>query len=64
MTFVLWLLLAIISWPLAVLALLLYPLVWLLSIPFRLIGISVDAALGLVRGIVMLPVRALTRGRT
>lgn len=64
MTFVLWLLLAVVSWPLAILALLLYPLVWVLSIPFRLIGISVDGALGLVRAIVTLPARALTRGRS
>jgi len=61
--FLLWLILAVISWPLAVFALLLYPIVWVLSIPFRLIGISVEGALGLVRGIVTLPGRLLGRGR-
>ena len=49
--------------PLALLALVLYPLVWLLLIPFRLIGIVVDGALGLVRGIVMLPARLLAGPR-
>jgi hypothetical protein len=57
--FLLWCLLLVFSWPLALLALILYPLVWLLLIPFRLIGIVVDGALGLVRGIVMLPARLL-----
>lgn len=64
MTFILWLLLAVISWPLAILALLLYPLIWVLSIPFRLIGISVEGALGLVRAIVTLPARLIGRGRS
>jgi hypothetical protein len=61
--FLLWCLLLVFSWPLALLALVLYPLVWLLLIPFRLVGIVVDGALGLVRGIVMLPGRLLG-GRT
>ena len=42
-TFILWLILLVIAWPLALLALLLYPIVWLLLLPFRLIGITVDA---------------------
>lgn len=62
-TFLLWCLLAVVSWPLAILALVLYPIVWLLLIPFRLVGIAVDGALGLVRAVVMLPVRLLSRPR-
>ncbi|MFC5743146.1 hypothetical protein [Dyella tabacisoli] len=62
LTFLLWLLLLIFCWPLALLALVLYPIVWLLALPFRLIGISVEAVLSLLRAILMLPARAL-RGR-
>ena len=57
--FLLWCLLLIVSWPLALLALIVYPMVWLLLIPFRLLGIVVDGALGLVRSIVLLPGRLL-----
>lgn len=64
MKFLLWLILAVLSWPLAVLVLILYPFIWLLSIPFRLVGISVEGALGLVRAIVTLPKRILDRGRS
>jgi hypothetical protein len=60
--FLLWLVLLLISWPLALLALLLYPVVWLLAIPFRLIGISVKGALELVEAVIRLPARIL-RGR-
>lgn len=59
LTFLLWLVLLVVAWPLALLALILYPLVWVLSLPFRLIGISVDGALKLVRAIVTLPARVL-----
>lgn len=59
LTFVLWLLLLICCWPLALLALVLYPLVWLLLLPFRILGIAVDGVLGLLRGVVLLPARAL-----
>jgi len=62
--FLLWCLLLLVSWPLALLALILYPIVWLLLIPFRLIGIAVEGALGLVRGIVMLPGRLLAGPRS
>lgn len=62
-TFLLWILLFIFSWPLAILALVLYPLVWLLLIPFRILGFAVDGVLGLVKGIFLLPARLL-RGRT
>ena len=57
--FLLWCILLVLCWPLAVLALVIYPLVWILLIPFRILGIAVDGVLGLVRGIVMLPVRLL-----
>ena len=59
MKFLLWCILLVVSWPLALLALLLYPLVWVVLIPFRLVGITVDAVLGVVRGILMLPARIL-----
>ena len=57
--FLLWCLLLVVCWPLAILALLLWPLVWLISLPFRLLGIAVDGVFGLLRGIVMLPARVL-----
>jgi hypothetical protein len=60
--FLLWLLLAVISLPLALVALILYPIVWLLSLPFRLLGISVSAVFELIGAIIRLPVRLL-RGR-
>ena len=60
-TFILWIALAIVSLPLAILALLLYPLVWLLSIPFRLVGVSVKAVFDLLGAIIGLPAR-LVRG--
>ena len=63
LTFLLWCLLLVVSWPLAILALVLYPVVWLLLVPFRLIGIVVDGVLGLVRGIVTLPGRLLAGPR-
>jgi hypothetical protein len=59
LTFLLWLILLVVSWPIALVALILYPLVWLLLIPFRLVGIAVEGSLGLVRGIIMLPARVL-----
>jgi hypothetical protein len=60
--FLLWLVLLFFCWPLALLALLLYPLVWLLLLPFRLLGITVDAVFELLRAIVMLPARILRGG--
>ena len=57
--FLLWCLLFVLCWPVAILALVLYPIVWVLSIPFRLLGIAVDGVLGLVRGIILLPARVL-----
>jgi len=57
--FLLWLLLLILCWPLALLGLLLYPVVWLLLLPFRLVGIAVEGALGLVKALLLLPARLL-----
>lgn len=62
-TFILWLVLAAISLPLAILALILYPLVWLLVLPFRLIGMSVSAVFELLGAVIRLPARLLGAGR-
>jgi hypothetical protein len=63
MNFLLWCILLVLCWPLALLAVVIYPLVWILLIPFRLVGIAVDGVLGLLRGIVMLPVRLVSGSR-
>jgi len=52
-----WLLLLVVSWPLALLALIAWPFVWLVSLPFRLVGVSVGAAFDLVEAIIHLPAR-------
>jgi hypothetical protein len=57
--FILWCILFVLCWPLALLALIAYPLVWLLLLPFRLVGIAVGGALELVSGIIFLPARLL-----
>ncbi len=57
--FLLWLILLVLCWPLAILALLLYPIVWLFLLPFRLLGIAVEGVLGFVKAVVMLPARVL-----
>jgi hypothetical protein len=57
--FMLWLILLVICWPLALLAILLYPLVWLLVLPFRLLGIAVGGVFELLRALITLPVRIL-----
>ena len=57
--FLLWLLLFVVCWPLAIVALLLWPFVWLISLPFRLVGIAVEGVFGLLRAIVTLPARVL-----
>jgi hypothetical protein len=59
MRFLLWLILLVLCWPLALAALGLYPIVWLLLLPFRIVGIAVEGALGLVWAVVTLPARAL-----
>ena len=58
-TFLVWLLLLIVCWPLALLALLLWPIVWLVSLPFRLVGITFDAVFALLRAVLFLPARVL-----
>jgi hypothetical protein len=62
MKFLLWCILLVLCWPLALVALVLYPLVWLLLLPFRLVGIAVEGVFELLRAIVLLPARLL-RGR-
>jgi hypothetical protein len=57
--FLLWCILLVLCWPLAILALVLYPIVWLLLLPFRLIGIAVDGVLELIRAVIFLPARLL-----
>jgi hypothetical protein len=57
--FLLWLILLVLCWPLAILALVLYPIVWLLLLPFRLLGIAVEGVLGLVKGLILFPGRLL-----
>jgi hypothetical protein len=57
--FLLWCILLVLCWPVALLALILYPLVWLLLLPFRILGIAVTGVLELLRGIILLPARIL-----
>lgn len=59
MKLLLWLLLLVLCWPLALLALVLYPIVWLLLLPFRIVGIAVDGVLALLRALFFLPARVL-----
>jgi hypothetical protein len=58
-TFLLWLILLIVCWPLALLALVLYPIVWLLLLPFRIVGIAVGGVFELLGAIITLPARLL-----
>lgn len=60
-TFLLWCLFFLISWPLALLALIAYPFIWLLTLPFRLVGIAVGGVFSLLKGILFLPGRLLAR---
>jgi hypothetical protein len=57
--FLVWLVLLFLCWPIALLALVMYPLVWLILLPFRLLGIGVEAVFELLRAIVLLPARVL-----
>ncbi len=59
MTFLLWLILLVLCWPLALLAIILYPIVWLILLPFRILGIAVHGVLALIKAVIMLPVRIL-----
>lgn len=61
-SFLLWCILFVLCWPLALMALLLYPVVWLLLLPFRLLGFTVTAVFALLAALMLLPVRVL-RGR-
>jgi hypothetical protein len=58
-TFLAWLLLLVVCWPLAIFALLLYPIVWVVLLPFRLLGVAVGGVLDLLRAILSLPARLL-----
>jgi len=62
MKFLLWLLLLAVCWPLALFALVAWPVVWLLLLPFRLLGIAVEGVFAFIRAIVMLPARLLGGG--
>jgi hypothetical protein len=57
--FLLWCILFVICWPVAIVALVLYPLVWLMLLPFRIVGIAVGGVLALVKGLIFLPARVL-----
>ncbi len=59
-TFLLWCIMFVICWPVALLALLLYPFIWLLLLPFRLVGIAVHGVLALVLAAILLPARLLS----
>jgi hypothetical protein len=63
MKFLLWLVLLFFCWPLALIALVLYPFVWLVLLPFRLVGIAFEGVFELLRAIMMLPARVLGGGR-
>ena len=62
--FLLWLILLVICWPVALLALLLYPIVWLFLLPFRLLGVAVGGIFELIKAIFMLPARVLGGARS
>jgi hypothetical protein len=62
-TFLLWCLLLFLCWPLALLALVAYPFVWLLSLPLRLVGITMHGVFALLRAILLLPARILSGPR-
>ncbi len=59
LTFLLWLVLLFFCWPLALLAVVLYPVVWVVLLPFRILGIAVDGVLELVKAVILLPARIL-----
>jgi len=59
LTFVVWLLLLVFCWPIALLALVAYPFVWLALLPFRLVGIAFEGVFGFLRALVLLPARVL-----
>ncbi|HUL80942.1 MAG TPA: hypothetical protein VL131_02305 [Gammaproteobacteria bacterium] len=59
LTFVVWCVLFVVCWPLALLALVLWPFVWLISLPFRLLGVTLEAVFALLRAVLFLPARLL-----
>jgi hypothetical protein len=59
-TFLAWCVLFVVCWPIALLALIAYPFVWLLLLPFRIVGIAVRGVLALVAAVIMLPARLLS----
>ena len=63
LNFLLWCILFVVCWPLALLALVLYPIVWLLLLPFRILGIAVGGILELLKTLLFLPARLLGGGR-
>ncbi|MBI1940060.1 MAG: hypothetical protein HYS33_00975 [Acidobacteria bacterium] len=63
LNFLLWCILLVLCWPLALLALILYPIVWVLLIPFRLLGIAVTGVLEFIRALILLPARVLAGPR-
>jgi uncharacterized membrane protein YgaE (UPF0421/DUF939 family) len=63
LTFILWLLLLVFCWPLALLALVLYPFVWLLLLPFRLVGVAVGGVFAFLAAMIFLPARVLRGSR-
>jgi hypothetical protein len=58
-TFLLWCILFVVCWPVALLALVLYPLVWIVLLPFRLVGLAVEGVFAFLRGLVLLPARLI-----
>jgi hypothetical protein len=58
--FLAWLILLVLCWPLALLALVLYPFVWVVSLPFRLVGITLEAVFGFLKAVLFLPARVLS----
>lgn len=63
LSFLLWCILFVVCWPLALIALLLYPLVWLLLLPFRIVGFAVGGVLEFLKALLFLPARLLGGGR-
>lgn len=62
LSFLVWMVLLVLCWPLALLALVLYPIVWLLLLPFRIVGIAVGGVLAFVAAVIFLPARLLGGG--
>jgi hypothetical protein len=63
LTFILWCILLVICWPLALFALLVYPLVWIILLPFRIFGFAAEGLLGFIKAIFLLPARVLGGAR-